>query len=670
MDILRGRSMKALGRAFSLSLFMLIAVLAPLAVCEEPPTFKETPQEYGLVFRRPSNPGDQGKVQARSGEKVFAAAAEAYVIERERAYRATGALPAGDDATVAAMVKKKQAVLLSNGTKVQVVRTWVHTGEATFIPYAEVRILSGLSKDKGAWVSPHECFAFETFPLKLGDQGMLSKGRLLSYATGVAVVGEVPAYNALLKSWRDGEPDKNNALARKAESVRFQQPGTTVLIKAVACSPDRTNHYGLAGAAVSVEVLDGPDKGKIGWAFPESVVGWTADDPTEAVAKQGRAVAGNQPKAARAGGWQAIKSETNGFIIEMPGQPNIKESESSGGGEVSMLGFRTRSLELLLVAAHWPADLPESEETKALHRLRDRAAGKLGGSIQVGWERSEPLGKLRGLEFGFKLAKPSAGQFEGHGRAFAIGKMAYVLFVVSAGKSQIISSEEERFFNSFAVIGHAAAALAERDRRHAEPAEINTKATWGKEIDPAGDVAIDESGTSLAMKIPGSPHILAPERDIMNAPRVVAPVPGPFVVSVRVDGPFRPSSKSTVKGLSSRLAGGLVIWKDSQNYLVFQHRATSDDGNITHQVVLEELVAGSKGVTRRQAIPEGATSLRLERKPGRISAGFSKDGKEWNDLKPVDTTWAVGEVQVGVVAVSTSTGPHPVKFDSYSLQAK
>jgi hypothetical protein len=82
---------------------------------------------------------------------------------------------------------------------------------------------------------------------------------------------------------------------------------------------------------------------------------------------------------------------------------------------------------------------------------------------------------------------------------------------------------------------------------------------------------------------------------------------------------------------------------------VFQHRVTSADGNATHQSVLEELVAGSKGVTRRQVIPEGATSLRLERKRGRILAAFSKDDKEWKELKPVDTAWAEREVQVGVM---------------------
>jgi regulation of enolase protein 1 (concanavalin A-like superfamily) len=662
--------MKPYGSGVSWSLFLVIAVMAPVAVCEEPPTFKETPQEYGLVFQWAGNPGDQARIQARSGGKVFAAAEESYVIERERAYRKTGAYPADDSARVAATVKKKQAVFLSNGTKIEFVRSWVNTADEVLTGYSQVRVLSGPSKDKVAWIGQHECFAFEPFSLKAGDEAMLSKGRLMSYATGVAVVGEIPAYNALLRSWRDGEPDKSNAQARKAESVRFQEPGTKVRIQAVACSPDRTDHYGLAGAAVSVEVLDGPDRGKTGWAFPESVLRSATADPTEGVSVQGRAVVAGPPKAAAAAGWQAMKSEKNSFIVEMPGQPNIKDSESIDGAEVSTLGFRTRGLELLLVAAIAPTEISDAGETEALHRLRDRAARKLGGNVEFGWERSETLGSLRTLGFGFKIAKPSVGQVEGRGHAVAVRKNAYVLFVVCPTKNQTTAKDELRFFNSFAVIGHVAAALAERDRHHAKPAEKNAGATWGKEIDPGDDVAIDESATSLAMNIPGSPHVLAPERDIMNAPRVVAPVEGDFVVHVRVDGLFQPSSKSTVKGLSSRQAGGLIVWKDSKNYLVFQHRATSEGGYVTHQAVLEELVAGSKGVTRRQAIPEGAMSLRLERKRGRIAAAYSKDGQEWKELQPVDTTWAEGELQVGVVAVSTSTGAHPVKFDGYSLQAR
>jgi regulation of enolase protein 1 (concanavalin A-like superfamily) len=193
---------------------------------------------------------------------------------------------------------------------------------------------------------------------------------------------------------------------------------------------------------------------------------------------------------------------------------------------------------------------------------------------------------------------------------------------------------------------------------------------WGTEVDPDGDVEIDASGPSLTMQIPGTPHLLAPERGTMNAPLVVAPTRGDFGVSVRVDGAFRPGRKSTVKGLSSRQAGGLVLWKDSQNYLVFQHRASFDDGTVVHQAVLEEIVGGAKGVSHRYAISEGATYLRLERKPGRISVAHSADGKKWKELKPVVTTWTEGEIQVGVVAVNTSTEPHAITFDRYSLQAK
>jgi hypothetical protein len=70
----------------------------------------------------------------------------------------------------------------------------------------------------------------------------------------------------------------------------------------------------------------------------------------------------------------------------------------------------------------------------------------------------------------------------------------------------------------------------------------------------------------------------------------------------------------------------MIVWKDSKNDLVFQHRASIDDGKITNQAVLGELVGGSKGVTHRQAAPERAVILRRERKRGRISAAFSDDG--------------------------------------------
>jgi regulation of enolase protein 1 (concanavalin A-like superfamily) len=55
---------------------------------------------------------------------------------------------------------------------------------------------------------------------------------------------------------------------------------------------------------------------------------------------------------------------------------------------------------------------------------------------------------------------------------------------------------------------------------------------------------------------------------------------------------------------------------------------------------------------------------------GRIAAAFSSDGKSWKNFRPIKAPRAGEEVLVGVVAVNTSTGPHEVFFDDYSLTGK
>ena len=74
----------------------------------------------------------------------------------------------------------------------------------------------------------------------------------------------------------------------------------------------------------------------------------------------------------------------------------------------------------------------------------------------------------------------------------------------------------------------------------AKAASVATKAKpdplarWGKVVDPDGDVVFEPSGGTLTARVPASPHVLAPERDKMNAPRVIAPARGDFTVTVRV----------------------------------------------------------------------------------------------------------------------------------------
>jgi regulation of enolase protein 1 (concanavalin A-like superfamily) len=392
---------------------------------------------------------------------------------------------------------------------------------------------------------------------------------------------------------------------------------------------------------------------------------------------------GVQPKATGggAGRWETVASKEDGFSVQMPGRPG-EENMSGGGFNHHTMRFESPNLNLVVMAVRGPTEMPKAEESKILDQLRDTAAGKFGSGLKVVSEKPVQLGSIEGREFELTLEKKNAeGTVKARGRAFASGKSAYVVLAVSGVKDKDLPPDADRFLNSFALGGSAGAApeVTKAEPRPGPAArkagvsktDLNSLRTWGVEVDPDSDVEIKTSGRSLTMELPGTPHVLAPERNKMNAPRVVAPVRGDLTVAVRVDGEFRPSTESTVKGLSSRQAGGLILWKDSKNYLVFQHRTSvDDDGKMTNQAVLEELVAGAKGVTHRPAAPEGATFLRLERKRGRITAAFSADGKDWKELKPVDTTWAEGEVQVGVIAVNTSTGPHKITFEGYSLKAK
>jgi regulation of enolase protein 1 (concanavalin A-like superfamily) len=380
-----------------------------------------------------------------------------------------------------------------------------------------------------------------------------------------------------------------------------------------------------------------------------------------------------------AGGWKLVANKPYGFRVEMPRQPNGEEGGSGGGFDLHVLTCQLSNMELLIMGVKGPTEIPKGEEDKVFQRLLTQAAGKIGGTPKVLSEGEARAGSLEGRQYEITLEKSSAGSVPARARAFLSGKSAYVLIASARAKGQALPADAKRFLESFVLStggGESESGPAEPRPRGSLPgAKATTGArassqAWGKEVDPDGDVEIRRKARSLTMSLPGTPHVLAPERGKMNAPRVVARAEGDFVATVRVVGAFRPGRGSTVKGLSSRQAGGLIVWKDAGNYLVFQHRATADDGDARDQAVLEELVAGGKGATLRQPVGDGPLFLRLERKKGRITAAFSGDRKSWTELKPLAATWAEGPLEVGVVAVSTSPGPHEVTFEDLTIEER
>lgn len=370
------------------------------------------------------------------------------------------------------------------------------------------------------------------------------------------------------------------------------------------------------------------------------------------------------------GRWAVVKLARGDFTVEMPGPPNGRESGGGGGFHETSVSHQGRDMEVVATEIQGPMEFPADQMNKYLEVLRNRAVERYGKDSKVVSEKPVEVGGMTGREFVVSIDRMGAGPMNVSGRVFARGKMSYILLAMPMAKGQALGPDAQKFLDSFGPAGAIGKTTKPSARMAGRNAEASAATSWGEEVDPDADVEVQRSDDSLTMEVPAKAHLLAHERDTMNAPRVLAPVAGDFVVTVQVSAKFRPVRPSTLKGFSSRQAAGLVIWKDEKNYLVFQRRAELEDDQVVHQVVLQELLGGNKGVSRRQPASEGPTFLRLERKGDQIAASFSDDGKAWKPLKPLDAAWLDKEVKVGVIAANTSPTPHAVKFEGYSLNAK
>jgi regulation of enolase protein 1 (concanavalin A-like superfamily) len=171
------------------------------------------------------------------------------------------------------------------------------------------------------------------------------------------------------------------------------------------------------------------------------------------------------------------------------------------------------------------------------------------------------------------------------------------------------------------------------------------------------------------LDLPGTLHVMAIVVQKYNAPRVLRPVPANFEAVVWVDGTLEPGNKSTKDKTYPFHGGGLLMWKNNENYVFIRRRATvGTDGKRSDSIVFEEREERDRGARRSSPLPEGSTYLRLQRKGTRVTVSVSGDGHKWKSLEPVVMAWSEGPVGVGVFADSTSALPSTVEFDHYTLK--
>ncbi len=198
---------------------------------------------------------------------------------------------------------------------------------------------------------------------------------------------------------------------------------------------------------------------------------------------------------------------------------------------------------------------------------------------------------------------------------------------------------------------------------------------WGTAIDPDGDCEFFLSKESLLIRVPGTPnpHDLAAEIETVNAPRVLKTVRGDFTVQVKIDGRFTPGKESTLPGRVGYNGAGLVVMADSQNVVCLARAVMNHPGSEPKPYANFEMRAHGElarmGNANAKPLPSsGPVFLRLERHGQKISGAVSTDGKEWDQLKPKELPmdWPK-KLQVGVVAISTSTNEFNPRFSNFKI---
>jgi len=145
-------------------------------------------------------------------------------------------------------------------------------------------------------------------------------------------------------------------------------------------------------------------------------------------------------------------------------------------------------------------------------------------------------------------------------------------------------------------------------------------------------------------------------------------IEGDFVAIVKVGGSFQPGPVRTGPKSVPCNCGGLLVWVDDRNYIRLERAAMNRNDRVLGLVVFESREDGTRaeGHNKGGTDPRQDLWLRLERHGNAISGFLSRDGKDWEELQPMDVDWP-SRLRVGVDVVNSCGDPMTVRFQTFSL---
>lgn len=206
----------------------------------------------------------------------------------------------------------------------------------------------------------------------------------------------------------------------------------------------------------------------------------------------------------------------------------------------------------------------------------------------------------------------------------------------------------------------------------AAPAPPETELTklaraYGTWTDPCKDATFKLTGGELKVSLPAADRLFGMfyEGARNDAPRALREVEGDFTAVVRVASPI---SNQLPEKYSPHSGGGLVAWESEAGFFAVQLANGQVNGNREAIWGQHSTATEWQTLVKGLGTPTGKAFVRLKREGQKVTAGWSRDGKQWKDFDagPQDVTWGP-KVKVGVVAENNLGVPVEVTFDQYSL---
>jgi regulation of enolase protein 1 (concanavalin A-like superfamily) len=423
------------------------------------------------------------------------------------------------------------------------------------------------------------------------------------------------------------------------------------------------------GKALAKISLKAPEKKSLDWFFQ-----------TAYTDRQGKSIA-TQPIAqpinfaatglARQDGpgarlWETVTSKEGGFTVDMPAKPTINTSSTrkTAAGTVKMLliGCDYENAGYLVFRIDMPMPVPKEIVEKILDGQRDFFAEEWQGKV-IREKKVLAQRKYWGRDFTIQGKPDERGISAIRVRQYLVGKSIFVVAVLSAPGWEL-PEDAGRFLGSL-TLGEAG--IRTTGTPEPEPKGTELKG-WGLAIDTDNDCKFTPGNKGLTVDLPATLHDSFGPRKF-NAPRVMREVDGDFVLTVKVAGDFKPGPKSTQPTSVPYLAGGILVWSDSDNLIRMERAAFLRGGKIITSVAFMETEGGSSGAVHNEPLKAGDCYLRLERKSSQFLGSVSSDGTNWKQLKPIDTIWP-SKLKVGLLAITTSSTPFSVNFEEFDLKAK